>query len=82
MDVFPLARGLKILVNAEALDDTTIDTLVDMLSKTIAEINDGEAKNKLQKSQAFLEKLKTIERESHLKDEKSIEILDTMLQDI
>lgn len=82
MDVFPLARWLKILVNAEALDDTTIDTLVDILSKTIAEINDGETKNKLQKSKNFLEKLKSIEQESHLKDEKSIEILDTMLQNI
>ncbi|MEI6117820.1 MAG: hypothetical protein WCP92_00755 [bacterium] len=82
MDYFPLARGLKILISGEALDDTAIDTLVSILTKTINEINDGEAKKKLQKSKDFLEKLKTIEQQSHLKDEKSIHMLDDMLENI
>lgn len=82
MDYFPLARGLKILVHGDALDNETIDTLVNILSTTIDEISDSEIKRKLQKSKDFLEKLKTIEQESHLKDEKSIAMLDTMLQDI
>jgi uncharacterized protein (UPF0147 family) len=82
MDYFPLARGLKILISGEALDDTAIDTLVSILTKTINEITDSEAKRKLQKSKDFLEKLKTIEQQSHLKDEKSIDMLDDMLKDI
>jgi len=82
MEYFPLARGLKILINGDALDDTTIDTLVNILTKTIDEISDGEAKRKLQKSKEFLEKLKAIEQESNLKDEKSIEMLDDMLKNI
>ncbi len=82
MDYFPLARWLKILISWEALDDTTIDTLVDILSKTIAEIGDGEVKRKLQKSKEFLEKLKSIEQESHIQDEKDIEILENMLKNI
>ncbi len=82
MEYFPLARGLKILINGDALDDTTIDTIVNILTKTIDEISDGEVKRKLQKSKEFLEKLKAIEQESNLKDEKSIEILDDMLKNI
>ena len=61
MDYFPLARGLKILISGEALDDTAIDTLVSILTKTINEISDGEAKRKLQKSKDFLEKLDIFE---------------------
>jgi len=45
----PLARGLKILVNGNALDDKTIDNLADIFAKTIDEIEDSEAKTKLQK---------------------------------
>ena len=82
MEYFPLARGLKILISSEALDDTAIDTLVSILTKTINEISEGEAKIKLQKSKDFLEKLKNIERESHLRDEKSITTLDNMFKDI
>ena len=82
MEYFPLARGLKILINGDALDDTTIDTLVNILTKTIDEISDGETKRKLEKSKEFLEKLKNIEQESNLKDEKSIEMLDDMLKNI
>ncbi|MCX6824019.1 MAG: hypothetical protein NT085_02740 [candidate division SR1 bacterium] len=82
MDYFPLARGLKILISGEALDDTAIDTLVSILTKTMNEITDGEAKRKLQKSKDFLEKLKTIEQQSHLRDEKSIAMLDDMLKNI
>lgn len=82
MEYFPLARWLKILVSSDALGDTAIDTLVDILTKTIDEINDNKARNKLQKSKEFLEKLKTIEQESHLKDEKSIAMLDDMVSNI
>ena len=66
----PLARGLKTLVEGNALDDTTIDSLVDIFAETIAGINDGETKEKLQKSKDILEQIKKIERDQHLRDEK------------
>jgi len=78
----PLARGLKILVNGNALDDTTIDSLVDIFGKTIEEINDGEAKQKLKKWKDVLEQLKKIEREQHLRDQKSLDELDEMIKEI
>jgi len=80
--IWPLARGLKILVEGNVLDDKTIDSLVDILATTIDEINDGEAKEKLQKSKDIIEKIKHIEREQHLRDEKSLDELDAMIKEI
>lgn len=78
----PLARGLKILVDGNALDDKTIDSLVDIFAKTIDSIQDSEAKTKLQKSKDALEQLKKIEREQHVKDKKSLDELDVMIKEI
>jgi len=78
----PLARGLKILVEGNVLDDATIDSIIDIFSKTIDEIKDGETKDKLQKSKNMLEQLKKIEREQHLKDQKSLDELDNMIKNI
>ena len=77
-----LARGLKILVEGNALDDTTIDSLVDIFAKTIDELQDSEAKTKLEKSKSALEQLKKIEREQHVRDEKSLDELDEMIKEI
>lgn len=79
---WPLARGLKILIDGNALDDKTIDSLVDILSKTIDEIKDGETKEKLQKSKSVLEQLKKIEWEQHVRDEASLKELDKMIKEI
>ncbi len=78
----PLARGLKILVEGNVLDTKTMDSLVDIFAKAIDEITDMTAKEKLQKSKDVIEKIKTIEWEQHLRDEKSIEELDTMINHI
>ncbi len=78
----PLARGLKILVDGNALDNTTIDSLVDIFATTIGEINSEEAKEKIEKSKNVLEKIKNIEREQHLRDEKSLEELNQMIENI
>ncbi len=69
----PLARGLKILVQGNVLDDATIDALVDIFAKTIHEINDTEAQEKLQKSKDILQKIKEIERKQHQQDEASLQ---------
>ncbi len=82
MGYWPLARGLKILVNGNALDDKTIDSLVDIFAKTINEIQNSETKQKLQKSKEVLEQLKKIEREQHIRDQKSLDDLDAMIKDI
>jgi hypothetical protein len=79
---WPLARGLRILIDGNALNDKTIDSLVDIFAKTIDGLQDNEAKQKLQKSKNVIEKLKKIEREQHLQDKESLDELDTMIKDI
>lgn len=81
-EYFPLARGLKIILDSEAIDETTIDSIIAIIQKTIDEIEDNEAKMKLKKSQQFLEKLKTIEKESYIKDQESISMFDDMIKHI
>ncbi len=78
----PLARGLKILVDGNALNDTTIDHLVDIFAKTIEGLEDNEAKEKLQKSKDILEKIQKIEWEQHVRDQKSLDELDVMVNQI
>ncbi len=79
---WPLARGLKILIDGNALDDTSIDNLVNILAKAIKEIEDNETKEKLQKSKNVLERIQKIEREQHNRDEKSLDELNNMIKDI
>ena len=79
---WPLARGLKILVEGDALDEDTVQKIVDIFAKTIDEIEDSKEKEKLIKSKNALEKLKQIEQEQHLRDEKSLGELDKMIEAI
>ena len=80
MDYWPLAKGLKILVESNEIDQKTMDTLVDIFSATVDEVMTAQTQEKLKKSKEILEKIKTIEREHHTQDQKEIEELDTMLQ--
>ena len=81
--IWPLARGLRILVDGNALDEKTIDNLIGLLSKTIATIQENdESKIKLQKSKDAIEKIKQIEREQHNQDTKTLEDLDIMIKEI
>lgn len=82
MGSWPLARGLKILVEGDALDENTVQKIVDIFAKTIDEIEDGETKEKLLRSKNTLEKLKEIEQKQHLLDEKSLGELDKMIEAI
>jgi len=58
---WPLAKGLKILVEGNTLDNKTIDSLVDIFAKAIDGLQNGDTKEKLQKSKIILQKLKKIE---------------------
>lgn len=77
-----LANGLKILVEGNALDDATLDGLIDIMTEAIDEVTTNEAKEKLQKSKDILEKLKYIETQQQLNDEHSLNELDTMIKNI
>ena len=48
-DTWPLAKGLKILINAKPLDETLIDLLITTFKETIKTIDDEKQKDKVRK---------------------------------
>jgi len=79
---WPLARGLKILVNANPFDETLINLLINTFKETIKVLDDQKQQESLKKATNFLEKLKEQEHESTQQDQKDIDQLDAMISDI
>ena len=75
-----LAAGLKFLVEGDDISDSLLDSLQSTFSSAIDEITDEDAKQILQTSHDFLEKLKHVEFEQKQKDDTDIADLDAMLQ--
>lgn len=78
----PIAKGLKILVQGNALDEESIESLIAIFNSMIEETQDKETKEKFQKSKNILEKLQKIERDQHIKDQKELDNLDAMIKDL
>ncbi|MDD3262751.1 MAG: hypothetical protein PHR61_02800 [Candidatus Absconditabacteria bacterium] len=76
---WPMAAGLKLLIEYNTLNDQTIDALQHIFVESIKFVNDQESQNALQKSHDFLQKLK--ERERLHKEGEEVE-LDEMLENI
>jgi len=77
-----MAEGLGILVEGNALDDKSIDGLINIIENAINSVEDDLSKEKLQKSKEFLEKLKEAELLSQEQDNKEINSLDNLLANI
>ena len=82
LDTWPLAKGLKILVESGNLDDKTIDALVDIFKEVIKTVSDKSKKAKLQKGLDFLQKVKEAEMKAKEEDHKDLANLDKMLEGI
>jgi len=79
---WPLAKGLKSLVESSVLGEQAIDVLVQIFTEVIKNIKDKGHKEKLEKSLDILEKIKLLELNSEKEDEKKIEELDSLLLEI
>jgi hypothetical protein len=80
--IWPLARGLKLLIEAKPLDVMVIDLLITTFTETIKTIDDIQQKESLQKATNFLEKVKEQEIKSREQDQKDINELEAMLSTI
>ncbi len=78
----PIAKWLKILIEGNTSDNEMIDGLIEILTKMAEGHQDSEIKEKLEKSKDILEKLKKIERDQHLKDQKELDALDQMIKEL
>jgi len=81
-DTWPMASGLKILVEGNALDDKSIDGLISIIENAIDSVEDELNKEKLEKSKQFLQKLKETETASQDKEVQDLSNLDLMLGNI
>lgn len=75
----PLARGLKILVDANPINKTLLDILIRTFQETIQTISDEQQKESLKKAADFLQKLKEKETESKKQDDEDLDKLITMI---
>ena len=76
-----LAPGLKILVEQWALWDNVIDTLINAVENWIHSARSEISKQKMKKWLDMLEKMKHIEEQSAMQDEKDLEELDKLIDD-
>ncbi len=79
-NVRPLARWLKILVEAnDDSDNIIIDLLINTFQEAIKNIQDEESKGKLKKATSFLQELKQRELDDKKNDEQDIDKIEELL---
>jgi len=82
IDVWPLARGIRVLVSKDLLDNEAIDWLADVFKDAIKDMEDKKKKEKMEKSIQILEKIKLAEQSSWSRERGEIEDLSKMIEDI
>lgn len=82
IDIREPAKGLKLLVENNEMDEATIEKLYNAFKASVKEVVQGVEKEKLEKGILFLEKLKTLEADGKKQDEKDLEELDQMLENM
>ena len=77
--VWDLAEGLKIVVEQWALWDDVLDTIIGAVESGIHSARSEVAKAKMKKWLDALERMKQMEKQSALQDEKELAQLDDLL---
>lgn len=77
-----LAKWLKILVDEWNLWDDVLDILIEAVQWAVSTVKSDLDKEKLQRWLEALQKMKEMEDKSRMKDEKDLEELDNMLENI
>ena len=80
--IWELAPGLKFLIEQWALWDKVLDTLINAVESWIHSARSEVAKLKMKKWLDALDKMKQIEKQSAMQDEKELEELDKLIDDL
>ncbi len=75
-----LAQPLLTLVEHNVFDEKTLDALVDIFKKAVANVTDTIKQAKLQKWLSYLEKLKIQEQQQRQQEESDLAGIEGMLQ--
>lgn len=78
--IWDLAPGLKILVEQWALWDETLDTLISAVESGIHSARSEVAKAKMKRWLDALDKMRQIEKQSAMQDEKELKELDRLIE--
>lgn len=79
--IWELASGLKIVVDQWALWDDVLDTLIGAVESGIHSARSEVARVKMKKWLDALERMKEIEKQSAMQDEKELAELDRLIDD-
>lgn len=77
--IWELAPGLEVVVEQWDLWDDLLNTLIDAVESGIHSAKDEVSKQKMKKWLDALQKMKSMEEESRMEDEKDLEELDKLL---
>ncbi len=78
--IWDLAPGLKVLVEQWALWDEALDTLITAVESGIHSARSEVAKAKMKRWLDALDKMRQIEKQSALQDEKELKELDRLIE--
>lgn len=81
-EVLPIAPNILALLQSNAMSDELIDTFYTMFHEYALTIKNEEGKEKIKKSMNFLDKLKSLEGDEQIKNQKDINELESMLQNM
>ena len=78
--IWDLAPGLKVLVEQWALWDDALDTLISAVESGIHSASSEVAKEKMKRWLDALDKMKQIEKQSAMQDQKELKELDRLIE--
>jgi hypothetical protein len=81
-DIFPIAPDIISLIENDQASDAMIDSLYLLFHNAIKNTDNTLDKQKLEKWLKFLDKLKSLEEEQDITDQKDINNLDEILKNI
>ncbi len=76
----PMAEWLYKLVEDNALDDQTLESLLQTFKRAVSSVTDKVEQNKLKKSIDVVEKIQSLEQISQAEDKEELKDLDQILQ--
>lgn len=81
-NIWPLARWLKILAEANEINNDVMDILINTFQEASKNIEDETSKQKLQQASLFLQELKQRELDDQKNDEQDISKIEELLKEI
>jgi len=78
-EILPISWDILLLLKKDKLDASLLETLYQILSEYIKTVSNSAQKEKLNESLSFVQKLKQIESNDKIEDQKDIDELDKAL---